>query len=60
VFIGAAAATGSSHCLRTHLEVAQELGLSPEQALLAIIIGASVAEITALSKSLRVYEDLKD
>jgi AhpD family alkylhydroperoxidase len=60
VFIGAAAATGSSHCLRTHLDVAREFGASDEQLLLTIIIGASVAETTALSQSLRIYEEFKD
>jgi AhpD family alkylhydroperoxidase len=60
VFIGAAAATGSEHCLQTHLDVARELGALDEQLLLAIIIGASVAETTALAQSLRVYEKFKD
>ena len=58
VSIGAAAALGSSHCLGTHLEVAREFGATDQQLLLAIIIGASITETTALSKSLRVYEDL--
>ncbi|MGI6482988.1 MAG: carboxymuconolactone decarboxylase family protein [Methanobacterium sp.] len=59
VSIGAAAAMGSPHCLATHLEVAKELGASNEELLLAIIIGASITESTALSKSLRVYDDFK-
>lgn len=58
VSIGAAAALGSPHCLRTHLEVAREFGASQEQLLLAIILGATITETTALSKSLRVYEEL--
>ena len=57
VSIGAAAALGSPHCLRTHLEVAREFGASQEQLLLAIILGATITETTALSKSLRVYEE---
>ena len=60
VFIGAAAATGSVHCLQTHLDVAHEFGALDEQLLLAIIIGASVAETTALAQSLRVYETFKE
>jgi AhpD family alkylhydroperoxidase len=60
VSIGAAAATGSAHCLRTHMDVARNFGASNEQLLLAIIIGASIAETTALSQSLRVYEEFKD
>ena len=60
IFIGAAAATGSVHCLQTHLDVAREFGASDEQLLLAIIIGASVSETTALAQSLRVYEKFKD
>jgi len=59
VSIGAAAAMGSPHCLATHLEVAREFGATDEQLLLAIIIGASITETTALSKSLRVYDDFK-
>lgn len=59
VSIGAAAATGSAHCLRTHLDVAREFGASDEQLLLSIIIGASIAETTALSQSLRVYDEFK-
>jgi len=57
VSIGAAAALGSPHCLRTHLEVAREFGASPEQLLLAILLGTTITETTALSKSLRVYEE---
>lgn len=60
VSIGAAAALGSSHCLNTHLEVARELGATDKQLLLTIIIGASIAETTALSKSLRVYDEFKE
>ena len=60
ISIGAAAANGSAYCLRTHLDVAREFGASDEQLLLAIIIGASMAETTALSESLRVYEEFKD
>lgn len=59
VSIGAAAALGSPHCLNTHLEVAKEFGATDEQLLLAIIIGASITETTALSKSLRVYDEFK-
>ena len=57
VSIGAAAAMGSPHCLRTHLEVAGEFGATPEQLLLAILLGTTITETTALSKSLRVYEE---
>jgi len=57
VSIGAAAALGSPHCLRTHLEVAREFGASPGQLLLAILLGTTITETTALSKSLRVYEE---
>lgn len=60
VSIGAAAALGSPHCLSTHLEVAKEFGATDEQLLLAIIIGASITETTALSKSLRVYDEFKE
>lgn len=57
VSIGAAAALGSPHCLRTHLEVAKEFGASDEQLLLAITLGGFITETTALSKSLRVYDE---
>ncbi|MEN6329864.1 MAG: carboxymuconolactone decarboxylase family protein [Methanobacteriaceae archaeon] len=57
ISIGAASGLGSAHCLRTHLEVARELGATHEQLLLSIIIGASIAETTALSQCLRVYDD---
>lgn len=57
VSIGAAAALGSPHCLGTHLEVAREFGASDEQLLLAITLGAFITETTALSKSLRVYDE---
>lgn len=60
VSIGAAAALGSSHCLRTHLDVARQFKASNEQLLLAITIGASISETTALSKSLRVYDEFKE
>jgi AhpD family alkylhydroperoxidase len=60
VSIGAAAALGSPHCLNTHLEVARELGASPEQLLLAIVLGTTITETTALSKSLRTYEEFVD
>ena len=60
VSIGAAAALGSPHCLNTHLEVAREFGATDEQLLLSIIIGASITETTALSKSLRVYDEFKE
>lgn len=60
VSIGAAAALGSPHCLDTHLEVAKKFGATEEQLLLAIIIGASITETTALSKSFRVYDDFKE
>lgn len=59
VSIGAAAALGSPHCLNTHLEVAREFGATNEQLLLAITLGASITETTALSKSLRVYDEFK-
>ncbi|MEN6329050.1 MAG: carboxymuconolactone decarboxylase family protein [Methanobacteriaceae archaeon] len=59
VSIGAAAALGSPHCLNTHLEVASEFGATNEQLLLAIILGTTIAETTALSKSLRVYDEFK-
>ena len=57
VSIGAAAALGSPHCLKTHLDVAREFGASPEQLLLAIVLGTTITETTALSKSLRTYEE---
>ncbi len=60
VSIGAAAALGSPHCLATHLEVASELGATSQQLLLAIIIGASITESTALSRSLRVFDDFTE
>ncbi len=60
VFIGAASAVGAEHCLLTHLNVAKEFGATHEQVLLAIILGASIAETDALAKSLRVYEDFKE
>lgn len=60
VSIGAAAALGSPHCLNTHLEVAREFGATNEQLLLAIILGTTITETTALSKSLRVYDEFKN
>jgi len=57
ISIGAAVAAGSEHCLNTHIEVATEFGAKEEEILLAILIGASISETAALSKSLRVYED---
>jgi AhpD family alkylhydroperoxidase len=59
VSIGAASGLGSAHCLRTHLEVARQLGATDEQLLLSIIIGASIAETTALSQCLRIYDDFR-
>lgn len=56
VAISAAASLGSEYCLETHIEGAKRLGAQNDQILLAILIGASVAETTALSKSLRVWE----
>ncbi|MBC7119778.1 MAG: carboxymuconolactone decarboxylase family protein [Methanobacteriaceae archaeon] len=55
--VGAAAALGSEHCLRTHIKVARRLGASKDKLLLAILIGASMAESTALSKSLRIFKE---
>jgi AhpD family alkylhydroperoxidase len=59
ISIGAASALGAENCLATHLEVARSFGASDDQLLLAIIIGASIAETAALAKSLRVYEKFK-
>ncbi|BDH79665.1 hypothetical protein MTTB_10440 [Methanothermobacter tenebrarum] len=55
--VGAAAALGSEHCLKTHIKVAKRLGASDDEILLAILIGASMAESTALSKSLRTFKE---
>ncbi|MEM4525889.1 MAG: carboxymuconolactone decarboxylase family protein [Methanothermobacter sp.] len=55
--VGAAAALGSEHCLKTHIKVAKRLGASKDEILLAILIGASMAESTALSKSLRTFKE---
>ncbi|MGZ4901992.1 MAG: carboxymuconolactone decarboxylase family protein [Halobacteriota archaeon] len=52
----AAASLGSEYCLETHIQGAKRLGAQDDQIALAILIGASVAETTALSKSLRVWE----
>lgn len=60
VAIGAASAMGAEHCLLTHLKVAKEFGATHEQLLLAILMGALIAETDALAKSLRVYEDFKE
>ncbi|MGD9627033.1 MAG: carboxymuconolactone decarboxylase family protein [Methanobacteriales archaeon] len=55
--VGAAVALGSEHCLQTHIKVARRLGASKDEILLAILIGASMAESTALSKSLRIFKE---
>ncbi|MBC7100396.1 MAG: carboxymuconolactone decarboxylase family protein [Methanothermobacter tenebrarum] len=55
--VGAAAALGSEHCLKTHIKVSRRLGASKDEILLAILIGAAMAESTALSKSLRVFKE---
>lgn len=57
ISIGAAVAAGSEYCLNTHIDVATSFGAKEEEILLAILIGASISETAALSKSLRVYED---
>ncbi len=57
VSIGAAVAAGSEHCLNTHIEVAKAFGAKEEEILLVILIGASISETAALSRSLRVFED---
>lgn len=59
ISIGAAVAAGSEHCLKTHVEVASEFGAAEDEILLAILIGAAISETSALSKSLRVYEEFK-
>ncbi len=59
IAIGAAASLGSEHCLETHVEGAKRLGAQNDQILLALLIGASTAETTALSRSLRVWERSK-
>lgn len=56
IAIGAAAALGSEYCLDTHVEGAKRLGAIEDQIFLAILLGASVAETTALSKSLRAWK----
>ncbi len=56
IAVSAAASLGSEYCLETHIEGAKRAGAQNDQILLAILIGASVAETTALSKSLRVLE----
>jgi 4-carboxymuconolactone decarboxylase len=56
IAIGAAAALGSEYCLDTHVKGAKRLGALDDQIFLAILLGASVAETTALSKSLRAWQ----
>ena len=56
IAIGAAAALGSEYCLETHIEGAKRLGAVDAQIFLAILLGASVAETTSLSKSLRAWQ----
>ena len=56
IAIGAVAALGSEHCLDTHVEGAKRLGALEDQIFLAILLGASIAETTALSKSLRAWQ----
>ncbi|MGZ4917501.1 MAG: carboxymuconolactone decarboxylase family protein [Halobacteriota archaeon] len=56
IAMSAAASLGSEYCLETHIQGAKRLGAQDDQIALAILIGASVAETTALSKSLRVWE----
>jgi 4-carboxymuconolactone decarboxylase len=56
IAIGAAAALGSEHCLDTHIKGAKRLDALDDQIFLAILLGASVAETTALSKSLRAWQ----
>jgi AhpD family alkylhydroperoxidase len=56
IAIGAAAALGSEYCLDTHIKGAKRLGAIDDQIFLAILLGGSVAESTALSKSLRVWQ----
>lgn len=53
IAIGAAAVLGSEYCLETHVEGAKRLGALENQIFLAMLLGASVAESTALPKSLR-------
>ncbi|MGF7117222.1 carboxymuconolactone decarboxylase family protein [Methanobacterium oryzae] len=60
VAIGAASTIGAEHCLLTHLKVAKAFGATHDQLLLAILMGALIAETDALAKSLRVYEDFKE
>ena len=59
IALGAAAAIGAENCLNTHVKVVSELGANDDEILLAILIGASISETAALSKSLRVYEEFK-
>src|SRR5665647_239112 len=56
IAIGAAAALGSGYCLDTHAKGAKRLGALDDQIFLAILLGASVAETTALYKSLRAWQ----
>jgi len=56
IAIGAAAALGSEYCLETHVEGAKRLGALEDEIFLAILLGASVVESTALSKSVRALK----
>jgi AhpD family alkylhydroperoxidase len=56
IAIEAAAALGSEYCLDTHIKGAKRLGAVDAQIFLAVLLGASVTETTALSKSLRVWQ----
>jgi 4-carboxymuconolactone decarboxylase len=53
--IGASSALRSEHCLDIHVKGAQRLGTIVDQIFLAMLLGVSVAETTALPKSLRVW-----
>ena len=59
IFIGTAAVTGSVLPSNPY-GYGSWIWSIREPLLLAIIIGASVAETTALAQSLRVYEKFKD
>lgn len=60
ILIGAAASIGGEHCLKTHLSVAKELGATEEQLLSATLLGSFIAETKTLTKSLRVFYDIKE
>ena len=60
ILIGAAASIGGEHCLKTHLSVAKELGANEEQLLSATLLGSFIAETKTLTKSLRVFYDIKE